>query len=170
MRFTRYFLLCALTIFLGCGYGLEGRKSGLPDDIRLLAIPHAENSSTKMRLGGLVTDEVRRQFTTSKIMRLVETEKADAVLQLKIRSVKVAGATLSNINRTSSRRITITLDSFLRRQDTGALLWRGVGFVSFETFVVEADHVLTEQNEELALAKIVRELAVKVHNHMFLGF
>ncbi|MBW2623141.1 MAG: LptE family protein [Deltaproteobacteria bacterium] len=163
--------LCLCLLFvLGCGYAFEGKVSGLPDDIRSLYVSYAENSSTKMQLGGLVTDEVRRQFTTFKFLKLVDEDKADAVLSLRIRSVRETGATLTNISRTSSRQITITLDSFLKRKDTGAVLWQGVGIICDETYVVESDHALTELNEELALKNIARELAERIHNFMFLGF
>jgi outer membrane lipopolysaccharide assembly protein LptE/RlpB len=165
-----YALHFCLLFVLGCGYGFEGKMSGLPDDIRSLYVSYAENSSTKMQLGGLVTDEVRRQFTTSKFLKLVDKDKADAVLSLNIRSVRETGATLTNIDRTSSRQITITLDSYLKGKDSGALLWQGVGIICNETYVVESDQVVTALNEELALKNIARELAEKIHNYMFLGF
>jgi len=165
-----YALHVCLLFILGCGYGFEGKVSGLPDDIRSLYVSYAENSSNIMQLGGLVTDEVRRQFTTSKFLKLVDNDKADAVLSLNIRSVRVTGATLTNISRTSSRQITITLDSFLKRKESGALIWQGVGIVCDETYVVESDQVVTELNEDLALKNIARELAEKIHNFMFLGF
>jgi outer membrane lipopolysaccharide assembly protein LptE/RlpB len=165
-----YALHFCLLFVLGCGYGFEGKMSGLPDDIRSLYVSYAENSSTKMQLGGLVTEEVRRQFTTSKFLKLVDKDKADAVLSLNIRSVRETGATLTNIDRTSSRQITITLDSYVKGKDSGALLWQGVGIICNETYVVESDQVVTALNEELALKNIARELAEKIHNYMFLGF
>ena len=170
MRLLFYALHFCLLFILGCGYGFEGKVSGLPDDIRYLYVSYAENSSTEMQLGGLVTEEVRRQFTTSKFLKLVDEDKADAVLSLTIRYVRITGATLTNISRTSSRQITITLDSFLKRKDTGALLWQGVGIIFDETYVVESDQVMTEVNEELALKKLARELSERIHNYMFLGF
>ncbi len=170
MRSACFLLPFCLFFVLGCGYAFEGTASGLPDDIRFLAIPYTENSSIKMQLGGLLTDEVRRQFTTSKILKLVDEDQADAILSLKIRSVRVSGVTLTTITRTSSRQITITLDSILKRKGSGAVLWQGMGIVGYEIYVVEADHIATELNEDLALAKVARELAEKIHNYMFLGF
>jgi hypothetical protein len=45
-----------------------------------------------------------------------------------------------------------------------------MGIIGYEIYVVETDPLATELNEELALAKIARELAEKIHNYMFLGF
>jgi len=170
VRFPRQLLLTICLFALGCGYAIEGAVSNLPSNIRGLAIPIAQNASSKTRLAVMLTDELNRQFTTSKFLKLEDIDRADAILKVSIRSVKIEGATLTNIARTSSRRMIVTVDASLKRKDTDTILWRSKGIVGRETYVVAADQVSTELNEELAMKKITRDLAEKIHNYIFEGF
>ncbi|MBW2063007.1 MAG: hypothetical protein JRI95_15805 [Deltaproteobacteria bacterium] len=170
MSFLRWGLLTLILFLSGCGYALEGSVKSLPSDIHGLAIPYVKNASSKILLAGMLTDELNRQFTTSKFVRLVDMDRAEAVLDVNIRSVRVIGATLTDIARTSSRRIIITLDASLKRRGSDELLWQGREIVGRETYVVTADQMTTEMNEELAMRKIARDLAERIHNHIFERF
>jgi len=170
VRFLRWGIPAFCLLMLGCGYAIEGKVSSLPPDIQLLAIPFVKNASSKIRLASLLTDELNRQFTTSKYLKLVNEDRAEAVLDVSIRSVRVEGATLVTIARTSSRRITVTVDASLKRKDSSTIIWQSSNLVSRETYVVATDQVITEMNEELAIKKMTRNLAEKIHNRLFEGF
>ncbi len=170
MRFMRGFFLLACMLTFGCGYAFEGTVNNLPFNIHKVAIPFVKNASANTRLAFLLTDELNRQFTTSKFLELVDVDKAEAVLNVSIRSVMIEGATLTDIERTSSRRIIVTLDASLKQKGSNKILWQSRGIVGRETYVVAADQASVELNEELAMRKLSRDLAEKIHNYIFEGF
>lgn len=159
-----------LLFLIGCGYQLEGKKNALPSKARTLAIPFVKNSSTKLGLGSILTDELSRQFTTTKFLSLTSRENAEVILDVKIESVKIEGATLINIAKTSSRIFIITAVGSLKIAGSGKLLWQQSRLSARQTFVVDKNPIITEMNEEKAMKKAARDLAEKIHNSIFASF
>jgi hypothetical protein len=155
-------------LLAGCGYAVERGGGGLPAGTRRVAVPYVKNASTRVGVASLLTDELRRQFTTSKFLRLVDEDQApDAVLEVSILSVKVEGATLTDIAHSSSRWVVITVDAVLRQAGSGKVIWEERRIVDRQSYVVAGDQVTTESNAALAMKKLTQDLAERIHNHLF---
>jgi len=155
----------------GCGYSVDAVKKNIPKDIQTISIPYAENSSTRPRLAGMLTNELRLQFMTSKYLALVDNaDKADSILSVKIVSFKVVGATLTDEDRSSSRRITVLADVQFKRRDSNQVLYQVKKLAGRQTYIVDTDKRITDMNEEAAMAAIARTLAGKIHSAVFEGF
>lgn len=156
--------------FISCGYGLEKAVSPLPSNIKTVAIDRVRNPSVKKGLSSLFLDELSRQFTTSKFLTIANLDQAHSILRVNIVSVRVEGATLTNITKTSSRLVIITVNGNLKENRTGKTLWKSGELTARRTYVVDADPIITEMNEELALKSVARDLAEKIHNNIFVEF
>jgi len=129
------------------------------------------NSSTEPFLSSLLTNELKLQFLTSKYLRIEDREdQADAVLKVGVTSYKIEGVTVTDEDRSSSRRITLLVDASFKRRDTGKVIWQAGKLRSRQTYIVDSDERVTAINKEEAMAAAARELAEKIHNALFEGF
>lgn len=162
--------LIVLGAIAGCGYHFEGMGLTAPEGVRTIAITVLENRTSESGIETRFTSDLAYEFTRSKILRVVGTDTADAVLGGRISSL-----TVNTISRTSSyesdeRRVTITLDLSLERAD-GTTLWSDGALSDKEAFkVVPSDKLETERNRREAIEVISERLAEKIHNRIFQGF
>jgi len=86
MKIKVYGLVIFLAFFvLSCGYHLRGTGSFLPSYIKNVYIPEFENSTSRMDLGKIVTEEVISAFIGRGNFKLVRNEsEAEAILKGKI--------------------------------------------------------------------------------------
>jgi outer membrane lipopolysaccharide assembly protein LptE/RlpB len=121
-KVSALFLLIALT---ACGYTFQGSGSVLPEDIKTIYIPLAENYTTEVGLADLVTEAVRERFERFGVVQLSEElAGSDAILKLKILSVQRATNTVtSNTSTALSLDSTVTIAAMLQRLN-GSLLWK----------------------------------------------
>lgn len=139
------YLLSALFMLLsGCGYAFRGSETALPPDVRRIYIPQVENSSTKLGLASTVTDALRDEFDSYGTVAVVDSQsEADAVLKVRILSVKEnTGSTRSGTNTALQMQTTILLSGELRRV-TGPVLWRDGGIQATQTFGADSSVVVT---------------------------
>jgi len=125
--------LC-LTIFQGCGYHFvaEGEPVGI--NIRSLAIPLMESTSSDLGFESEFTKTIRDEFISHADVPLVSRDKAEMVLIGKIYEIrtrpltydvtedKVQGET-TYYEVTDSRRLFIRLEAKLQERATGRIIW-----------------------------------------------
>lgn len=169
-RGLKWAAVALLAAVWACGYSLKGTVNNLPRDVRRLAILPLENSSTKVGLGTMLTDELRYQFTLSKVLKLTGPDVADAALLGRIRSVRTEGSTIRGATGTASRRLVIVVAATLKRTRDGEILWRDTNIVGRKTFAVSGDQLTTERNEEAAMAELAKDLAAMIHDRIFENF
>lgn len=128
----------------GCGYTFRGSGSVLPEDVKNVYIPLAENNSSEAGLSNTVTEALRDTFERYGVLRVVEDESAaDAILKTRITRVKRATDTVTSATDSALQlATTITLSSELRRV-TGPLLYRNPNVSVSETFGTQSDVVVT---------------------------
>ncbi len=143
--FAALSLVFSFVILLsGCGYSFRGSETALPPDVRKIYIPQVENSSTKLGLASIVTDALRDEFDSYGTVSIVDSQSdADAVLKVRILSVKEnTGSTRSGTNTALQMQTTIILAGELRRV-TGPVLWRDGAIQATQTFGADSSVVVT---------------------------
>jgi len=136
-------ILSVMFLATGCGYALQGGGSVLPPDVKKIYIPQAENDTTELGLANMVTDAVRDQFDSYGAVHVVEKQsQADAVLRVRILSLKQSVDTVSNTNTTNQMDSTMTVSGELRRI-TGKVLWRDPMIRVSKSFSTNSTTVVT---------------------------
>jgi len=128
----------------GCGYTFSGGGSVLPPDVKKVAIPLVDNSSTETGLSTVVTEALRDQFERFGVLTVVEESgDADAVLNARILRVQRAtSAVAAQSDSQLQRDTTMTMAAELRRTD-GPVLWRTTKLVVTKPVATSSDVVVT---------------------------
>jgi outer membrane lipopolysaccharide assembly protein LptE/RlpB len=141
----RAMLLVGLLGLLGCGYTFKGSGSVLPQDVKRVYVPLAENSTTESGISSILTESLRDQFERYGVITVVDDlNDADAVLKARIIKVRqdtrttTGGSTDTALQYDAS----LTVQAELRRV-TGPVLWRNPSLSVYKTFGSSKDSVVT---------------------------
>ena len=157
-------LLCA------CGYSFRHQQSNLPAHIKTIAIPMFENKTNEVRLEGLITEQMRYQFSQSQILKLVDSEEADVILQGSINGVSSDDVSLTERTRSEIRRVRISISAKLIERETGEVLYSG-GASQWRTYTVAAtDNLSTEAARREALRQVARDASLIIHDGVLQNF
>jgi len=128
----------------GCGYTFSGGGSVLPPEIKRVAIPLVENTSTETGLTTIVTEALRDQFERYGVLSVVEEPKdADAVLNARILKVRRATSTVSARDDGALQQDTSMIMAAELRRTDGPVLWRNKRIVVTKVFATSSDTVVT---------------------------
>lgn len=132
--------LCAL--LAGCGYGLIGRTSNLPEDIQSIYVYPLENRTTRDRVDVLLTEAIVDELVTRRRFSVVKgPDTADAVLKGALTSYVVRPVQFGSDGRATSYEIAIRTDMEFTRQDTDEVLWKQEQYVFREDYELNLDEV-----------------------------
>jgi outer membrane lipopolysaccharide assembly protein LptE/RlpB len=161
--------LLALAAFAACGYQFKGMGLSAPQGVQSIAIPVLENRTSESGIETVFTSDLAYEFTRSKVLSVVDKNRADAVLNGTIRSA--GEETISHTARyhSAERRVTITLNLTLMCRD-GRVLWSDTSLSDREAFEVSGDKLTTEKNRRTAIKIISERLAEKIHNRILQDF
>ncbi|MFM1846881.1 MAG: Lipopolysaccharide-assembly, partial [Pseudomonadota bacterium] len=122
----------------------SGGGSVLPPDVKKVAIPLVENSSTETGLTTIVTEALRDQFERYGVLSVVEeTIDADAILNARILKVRRSTSTVSARDDGGLQQDTsMVLAAELQRLD-GSVLWRNKRIVVTKVSATSSDTVVT---------------------------
>ena len=132
----------------GCGYAFQGSGSILPQDIKTVAIPLAENNTTEPGLGQRFTEALRSRFDRYGAVKVVEDEdEADAVLYAKVVDVesKVSDVTSTTDIELESE-LVLTIAAELRRRN-GQLLYKNGGMSISDSAASDRNVVVTSSSQ-----------------------
>lgn len=123
-------LCAALSILLataglgGCGYGLIGRTSNLPEDIESIFVEPLENRTTRERIELFLTQSIVDELVTRRRFRVVRTAaEADAVLRGTLTAYIVRPVAFGPDGRATNYEITVRADMEFKRQGGDEILW-----------------------------------------------
>lgn len=173
--FNSWPVLTALVVILAlaisaCGYGFRHQRSNLPPEIKTIAIPMFENKTNELRLEGLVTEQVRFQFSNSQILKLVPVAEADVILKGTVNSVSTDDVALTSQSRSEFRRISISISARLVRSDTGEVLYQG-GASQWRSYTINAgENLASEAARRDALRLVARDAAQIIHDGALQNF
>ena len=140
--------LVALGLFSGCGYQFQGSGSILPDDVKTVAIPIAENSTTEPGLGLRFTEALRSRFDRYGAVSVIEdSADADAVLRAKILGIDYRVRNVTSTTDIELEQELVMIIGAELRHKTGQLLWRNERLQVIESFASTSDVVVTSSAE-----------------------
>ena len=160
-----------MILTLGCGYRAKGRQSALPGDVRSLAIPVLENRTNEPGLEAEAARIIIEEFNRRQELEVVPVDRADAVLKGVLARIHTSALAYTAGRHASQRRVNLWTDFQLTRAGSGEVLWR-IHDMSFQEgyAVTQDDPVVTDTAKRAALRKILRNLAEKLHEHLFTAF
>lgn len=126
MRFLASTLgLCLFASALsGCGYGLIGRTSNLPEDIERIYVEPLENRTTRTQVDLFLTQAIVDELVTRRRFEVVSgATGADAILKGALTSYIVRPVQFGADGRATDYQVTIRADMEFKRQGSGEMIW-----------------------------------------------
>lgn len=161
--------LAVLVVLAGCGYHPKGMGLTAPAGVHTIAVTVLENRTAESGIETRLTSDLAYEFTRSKIVKVVDKDKADAVLSGIVLALREDTVSHTASYESDERRVTITLDLALKGAD-GKVIWSRRALSDREAFKVSSDKLATEGNRRAAIDVISKRLAEKVHNAIFQDF
>ena len=109
-----------------------------------------------------LNSDIIYEVTRRDSARLARSDKADALLSGVIKTIQDTDIAHTGTSTASQRRVTLTIDMKLERQD-GAILWRRNGLSDYEAYAVAADRNQTELNRHSAVEKLSKRMAETIY-------
>jgi hypothetical protein len=167
-------VVCTLVVFalvLGCGYEFQRSAQKAPADIRSISVPTVTNATTYTDLTNELTNGLIAELNLSKIVRVTDPAAADALLEVRVRSVQIEGAARSqDLDTSVSRRVTVLVSAVLRHTRDGKILWQNQAVSARQNYQVEDDQSVVEANLNNALNNLALKIAEKIHDGIFESF
>jgi hypothetical protein len=177
MPYTSILISLSILVLLctgNCGYGLKDTRTPIGINIKTLAIPLIESTSSSIGFEADFTQIIREEFISHTKIPLVPEGEASAVLISKVYEIKTeplnyaleqktVQGQLTTYEVTSARRLKITLDAKLVDKTIGKVIWEDKGMQDKATFSVGTDPLTTRHNERRALQEIARRLANRIY-------
>jgi len=159
---TVSFLFCIITA--SCGYRFSG-SGDLPSGVESVCIKILKNTTRETGVENIITNDIIYEFTRNKREVLTHSNKADAVLAGKIKSINIGTISHRGEYTTLERRVSVNLDLELTGRDNN-VLWLGKGVSDSATYYVADDKMTTENNKHKAIEELSKRLAEKVYNSL----
>jgi hypothetical protein len=159
-RFLGVLGLLAAFGLAGCGYQFSGDRNPVAD-IKTVSIPPMTNTTTKVGIETLFTNDFIFEVNRHGYVDVVDRERADAVLTGTIRDLQTGSIARRSISTTLERRVAVTVDLELKDRK-GKVIWHN-RLRDSEAYTVLADKTSTEGNLRRSLEIIARRMAEKFH-------
>jgi outer membrane lipopolysaccharide assembly protein LptE/RlpB len=164
------FAMVLFMVLTACGYHFTGAGLKAPGGVSTIAITVLENRTSESGIERVFTNDLAYEFTRSKVLRVVEKDKADAILSGTIKSMGVETISHTADYDSGERRVTMTLNLTLKSRD-GKVLWSDTSLSDREAFqVLPDDRIATDRNRRVAIEAISERLAEKALNRILTDF
>ena len=165
-------LVALLAVAAGCGYGLVGRTSNLPDDVRTIFVETLENQTTRAQIDQILTQALTTEFVTRQRFDVVsDRASADAVLEGVITRFQVRPVTFGQGGRAREYEITITAQmEFKRTGGDEEILWKNPAYLFRESYELELDQVSFLDAEDQAMVEVAENFAETMVIDLLEGF
>jgi outer membrane lipopolysaccharide assembly protein LptE/RlpB len=158
-------IILIAVLFCACGYRFAG-NGGFPGGSDLLFVKVLENRTQETGVENIVTAALLSELTLRKTDGLARgIDDADVVLSGEVEEVAIRTISTRNKDTASERRVTVTIDLNLKKQD-GRVVWAANGLVDDQGYIVDADKERTDQNRRDAIRVLSQRIAEKVVNRM----
>lgn len=179
MNLTRpvfyFFLVLCFFGFSGCGYNFRADGEPVGIEIKSLAIPMIESSSSEKGFEAAFTTVLRNEFISHAHVPLRNKDHAGMILKVEVYKVSTQPLTYDTTQRTvservvthettSSRRLILHLDASLIDSSTGKAVWNDSSMTEEASYAVTADPLVNRKNEKDALLKIAGLLSRRIYN------
>ena len=159
MKKTFLILFLALTTFVsGCGYT---RNASLPEGIKTIHVDTVKNKipindiyAYHPGLEMMITNAVIQRLNRDGNLRVVESGKADAVLEMDLVRFDQEGLRFSQLEAVEEYRLYVALNMRLRDTETEQLLWEENNFSGDAEFFVS--NIRSIARDEAAIRSVTR--------------
>jgi len=174
-RSRRLLAFLALVLSLsGCGYGLVGRTSSLPPEIRSLYVEPLENRTTRQQVELLLTEALVGELVTRRRFEIVRRrDLADAILGGEITSFIVRPVRFDADGRAEEYEIAIRANMQFTATKDGEKIWARDQYVFRENyeFVEEfGDGEFLFNVEDITIQEVARNFAQTLVIDVLEGF
>jgi len=172
MTFRVSIFACLLLSLAGCGYGLIGRTSSLPEDIENIYVEPLRNQTTRQRVELFMTEAIVNELVTRRRFDILKSAaSADAVLRGTLTAYTVRPVEFGPDGRATSYNVSIRADMEFKRQGSDEILWAQGQYVFRSDFELEIDEQGTVFDTEDINAQIIaRQFAQSLITDLLEGF
>jgi len=141
-------LVLVTAIASGCGYGLTGHGTALPEDVRAVSVGKIVNRSREFGIEKDFSFALEREISVRRQYRVEEAAGAgDAVLSGTIRDVRMRAIAFDADDFAVRYELVLWLDMTLTRQRDGQVLWQISGLREDEEYSAVAQVEVTSSPE-----------------------
>jgi outer membrane lipopolysaccharide assembly protein LptE/RlpB len=164
-RWSFWFVLFAALAFSGCGYHFPGTGTGLPPDVRTVAIPIFANRTLQTGVETEMAPALSARFISAARFEVTDRASADALLTGAVKSidnypVAVSGGTVQSATQ---YRLTMVVEMTFSRPRDGKVFWKGE-VSDWRIYSVDSSLAATENNKQEAIRQISALLAEKAYS------
>lgn len=173
MRHKFLLILLAPVLFgaLGCGYGLIGRTSNLPEDVTHIFVATLQNRTTRSRIELQLTQSIIDELVTRRRYTVVKSRpESDAVLSGALTSFIVRPVQFGPDGRATEYEITIRADMDLARTGSEEVLWSQNDYVFKGDYALELEENTVFGFEDATIEIVGRRFAQTLVIDLLEGF
>lgn len=141
-------LLALATLLGGCGYTVHGT---LPSHINTVAVPIFQNRTAEPAIEGFITRAVVQAFSTNGRLKVVGSERADAILHGEIIGYSVTSIAFDKDANVRQYRLLVTVNLRMRDVRRNTVLFQQDAVREQADFRVQGTVSQTISREETAL-------------------
>jgi outer membrane lipopolysaccharide assembly protein LptE/RlpB len=169
-RNIAFVLLCTV-VLNACGYRFAG-QGAYPKGVEKILIEVFENRTSKVGIERVVTNQVVFEFTRQREKSLTSrAEDADAILKGVIRTISTQTIARVGTEVASQREVVMTVDLKLVQLDGEQVLWAAKGISDRQAYdVVEGSNIATDQNENVAIARLSERISQRIFSRLTNNF
>ncbi len=164
-------LLAAVSVLGGCGYGLVGRTSSLPEDIENIFVEPLANRTTRSQVDLLLTQAIGDEFVKRRRFNLISARSgADAVLTGIVTGFVERPVTFGGEGRGQEYEIQITVDMQFSRPGAEEPLWVRNGYRFRETYEIDVSAADYFDRSDQAIEEVAEQFAEVIVIDLLEGF
>ena len=164
-------LLLLAGLLAGCGYGLVGRTSSLPEDIEDIYVQPLLNRTTRAQVDLLLTQAIGNEFVKRRRFNLIsEPRGADAILTGSVTGFVERPVTFGGEGRGQEYEIQITADMTFSRPGAEEPLWVRNGYRFRETYEIDISAADYFDRSDEAIEEVAEKFAEVIVIDLLEGF
>lgn len=134
-RLTMYITVATFLLLLGCGYHFSASAPiTLPRGVSNIFIQEVQNPTLENWIDPFLRSRFREEFTRRAQINWVDEDQAQAAVILRIISYTTDTELSGAQDQTLRERATVVMETELRSQLDGSLIWSSGHITDFETF------------------------------------
>lgn len=165
-------LALAFLTLTGCGYGLVGRTSSLPEDIEKIHVASLTNRTTRTQVNQILTQAISAEFVRRQRYEVVASLRdADAVLTGSVIAFRVRPLAFGQGSRATEYEVFIGAQMEFKRTDgSDEILWQQPNYQFRETYQADVSEIDFFSREDEAIELVAEKFAQSMVIDLLEGF
>jgi outer membrane lipopolysaccharide assembly protein LptE/RlpB len=164
-------VLGAAAVMAGCGYGLIGSASTLPDDIESIFVEPLKNRTTRPQIELTMTRAIINELVTRRRFTIATNrDSADAILSGALTSFTVRPVTFDPQGRAEEWQIAIRADMSFARTDNDEVIWEQPLYNFRDNYELDIDEATVFDPEDQTIQIVSVDFAQTLVIDLLEGF